>query len=50
MDVLYYLIPAALLLSGVGLGLFWWAVRAGQFEDLEGPRWKILFDDPQDKP
>lgn len=45
MDALYFLIPAALLLSAMGLGLFVWAVQRGQFEDLEGPRWKILFDE-----
>lgn len=45
MDALYFLIPAALLLSGLGLGLFFWAVQRGQFDDLEGPRWKILFEE-----
>ncbi len=44
MDALYFLIPAALLLSGFGLALFWWAVSHEQFDDMEGPRWKILFD------
>lgn len=47
MDALYFLIPAALLLSSTGLLLFLWAVRKGQFEDLEGPRWKVLFDESQ---
>lgn len=46
MDALYFLVPAALALSAMGLALFVWAVQHGQFEDLEGPRWKILFDEP----
>ena len=45
MDILLFLIPCALLLSGIGLGLFFWAVRQNQFDDLEGPRWKILYED-----
>ncbi|MBF0158641.1 MAG: cbb3-type cytochrome oxidase assembly protein CcoS [Magnetococcales bacterium] len=49
MNALYLLIPAALLLGGIGLGLMIWAVRNGQFEDLEGPAHRILFDDDQEQ-
>lgn len=45
MDALYFLIPAALVMSGLGLMLFCWAVLRGQFDDLEGPRWRILFEE-----
>lgn len=45
MDVLFFLIPAALVLSATGFTLFCWAVSKGQFDDLEGPRWKILFEE-----
>ena len=45
MDALYFLIPAALVLSCWGLVMFIWAVMHGQFEDLEGPRWKPLFEE-----
>lgn len=48
MEVTFYLLPLALVLSTAGLGLFVWALRNGQFEDLEGPRWRILYED--DKP
>ena len=44
MDALYFLIPAALTLSFVGLMLFWWAVQHGQFDDLESPAVKIFLD------
>ena len=47
MEALLILIPAALVLSGMGLGLFYWAVQKGQFDDLEGPRWKLLFEKDQ---
>jgi cbb3-type cytochrome oxidase maturation protein len=45
MDVLIYLIPAALLLGGLGLAAFLWSLRSGQFDDLDGAAQRILFDD-----
>jgi len=45
MEVLYILIPIALLLVAFIIGLFFWAVKSGQFDDLEGPAWEILMDD-----
>jgi cbb3-type cytochrome oxidase maturation protein len=45
MDILLLLVPLALGLSACGLLMFVWALRDGQFDDLEGPRWRILFDD-----
>lgn len=47
MDTLFFLVPLALLLGAVGLGLMLWAVRSGQFEDMEGPAHRILYDDDQ---
>jgi len=49
MDVIYLLIPIALVLLITGLSLFFWAVKNDQFEDLEGPAHSILFDDPEQK-
>ncbi len=49
MSVLAYLIPVALALGGAGLALFFWAMRNGQFEDLEGAANRILIDDEEDK-
>ncbi|MEM7209244.1 MAG: cbb3-type cytochrome oxidase assembly protein CcoS [Pseudomonadota bacterium] len=45
MDILFFLIPIAVLLACVIVGVFFWAVRSGQFEDLEGPAYRILRDD-----
>ncbi len=45
MDSLLILIPVALLLGLVGLAAFLWAMRGGQFEDLDGAANRILFDD-----
>ncbi|HTP84563.1 MAG TPA: cbb3-type cytochrome oxidase assembly protein CcoS [Alphaproteobacteria bacterium] len=45
MNSLLLLIPAALLLGLVGLVAFLWALRAGQFDDLDGAAQRILFDD-----
>lgn len=46
MIVLLFLIPIALLLGGLGLGGFLWAMRSGQFDDLDGAAQRILFDEP----
>jgi len=54
MEALVYLIPAALLLGLGGLGAFLWALRSGQFDDLDGAAERILLDDdeplPEEKP
>lgn len=46
MEIIYLLIPIAVILVVIGLGAFFWAVRNDQFEDLEGPAHRILFDEP----
>ena len=45
MDILFLLIPLGLVLLGVAIWGFLWAVRSGQFDDLEGPAHRILMDD-----
>jgi len=45
MEILYLLIPLSLLLVGLIIWVFLWAVRSGQFDDLEGPAHQILMDD-----
>jgi cbb3-type cytochrome oxidase maturation protein len=44
---LLMLIPAALVLGALGLVAFLWALRSGQFEDLDGAANRILFDDEE---
>ena len=50
MTALAWLIPAALLLGALGLVAFLWALRSGQFEDLEGAAYRALEDDPPKDP
>ncbi len=45
MTILMFLIPVALLLGGLGLFAFLWALRSGQYDDLDGAASRILFDD-----
>lgn len=47
MSVLIYLIPIALFLGLLGLGAFLWALRNGQFDDLDGAAERVLFDDEE---
>ncbi len=51
MTALAWLIPAALVLGLLGLAAFLWALRSGQFEDLEGASWRAIQDsDSPDAP
>lgn len=47
MSVLTFLIPIALGMGGLGLAVFFWAMRTGQFEDLDGAAQRILIDDEE---
>jgi len=47
MSIIYFLIPIAILLTAIGIYLFFWAVKTDQFEDLEKQGLSILFDDEQ---
>ncbi|HEX9881369.1 MAG TPA: cbb3-type cytochrome oxidase assembly protein CcoS [Hyphomicrobium sp.] len=44
MTALAWLIPAALVLGLLGLAAFLWALRSGQFEDIEGASWRAIQD------
>ncbi|MBC9070610.1 cbb3-type cytochrome oxidase assembly protein CcoS [Thauera sp. CAU 1555] len=42
---LYILIPLSVVLVFVIGVIFWWSVRSGQFDDMEGPAYRLLMDD-----
>jgi cbb3-type cytochrome oxidase maturation protein len=50
MSGILYLMAAALCLGLAGLGAFLWALRSGQFDDLDGAAHRILFDEPPPPP
>ena len=53
MDVIYGLIPGMILLGLIGVAIFFWAAKSGQFDDLEGEANRIHMDDdlpPSQKP
>ena len=49
---MYLLVPLSVILVFVIAVIFWWSLRNGQFEDLEGPGYRVLMDDDKvhDKP
>jgi cbb3-type cytochrome oxidase maturation protein len=49
MDVLIILVPLAIGLGAVGLVAFIWALRNGQFEDVDGAALRVLSDDDVEK-
>lgn len=48
MEIVMILVPVMLILVALGMVLFSWAVKNGQYDDLEGPAHRILFDDDND--
>ena len=50
MNVLVYLIPMALGLGILGLFGFLWALRSGQYSDVEGAALRVLSDEDVDRP
>ena len=45
MEIMIFLIPAAVFMGAVGLAAFFWSLRSGQYDDLEGAKHRILLDD-----
>ena len=50
MNILYILVPIALLLAAAGIGGFLWAVRHGQYDDTETPALRVLLEDENATP
>jgi cbb3-type cytochrome oxidase maturation protein len=43
-ETIFVLLPLALLIAAIAVGSFIWAARSGQFDDLDTPAVRILFD------
>lgn len=50
MNIIYILIPLGLILLLLAVAAFFWAVRSGQFDDLESPAWRVVLDDDRAPP
>ena len=50
MSVVYILLPVAALLAAAAVAGFIWAVRRGQFDDLETPAIRVLYDEDGEEP
>lgn len=48
MTGLTFLIPIALLMGAAGLAAFFWAMRSGQYEDMDGAAHRILIDEEEE--
>jgi cbb3-type cytochrome oxidase maturation protein len=47
MESVYLLVPISVLLVFGIAAAFWWSVKSGQFDDLEGPGFKVLMEDDE---
>jgi cbb3-type cytochrome oxidase maturation protein len=45
MDIIFITVPVTLLFIATGVAIFFWANKGGQFDDLDSPAHRILFDD-----
>lgn len=50
MSIIYVLIPLAIIIVGIAIAVFFWAVKSNQFDDLERHGSSILFDDDMKEP
>ncbi|MFC4699429.1 cbb3-type cytochrome oxidase assembly protein CcoS [Glaciecola siphonariae] len=50
MSIIFVLIPLAIIIVSIAVGVFFWAVKSNQFDDLERQGYSILFDDDIKKP
>ncbi|WCL50504.1 cbb3-type cytochrome oxidase assembly protein CcoS [Leptospira sp. GIMC2001] len=50
MEFLYITIPITLLIALGSLAAFLWSAKSGQLNDLEGPKYRMLFEDKDDLP
>jgi len=50
MSSIFWLIPLGLVILAGAIYVFFWAVRAGQYDDLETPAWSVILDDDQNPP
>ena len=50
MNILALLIPISLILGGIGLGAFFWTLKARQYDDPDGDSQRMLSDDHDDAP
>ncbi len=49
MEAVYFLLPLSIILALAGLAAYLWALKDGQFEDLDTPAKRILFDKESEK-
>ncbi|MEY8205182.1 MAG: cbb3-type cytochrome oxidase assembly protein CcoS [Bermanella sp.] len=47
MEIIFITIPVTILFIATGVAIFFWATKGGQFDDLDSPAHRILFDDDQ---
>ena len=50
MEIIFLLLPLALVIALIFLAAYVWAVRSGQFDDTTTPAYRILIEDAPDKP
>lgn len=45
MEVIYGLLPLIAIFGLAMVGVLFWAIKSGQYDDMEGPGWRVIMDD-----
>ena len=49
MEIMYLLVPISVVLVFLIGIAFWWSLRSGQYDDMEGPGYRVLMDDDKSR-
>ncbi|MDQ2070406.1 cbb3-type cytochrome oxidase assembly protein CcoS [Natronospira bacteriovora] len=49
MNIIFVSIPIGIILIGLAIAAFFWAVRSGQYDDLDSPAWSVLMDEDREE-
>lgn len=49
MGAIYFLIPISLIVLGFAVWALIWAINSGQYDDLDGASWRVIYDDQDQK-
>lgn len=50
MNIIFVLIPLSIVILIAAVWAFFWAIKSGQYDDMDSPAWRVVFDDDRQPP
>jgi cbb3-type cytochrome oxidase maturation protein len=50
MNIIFVLIPLSIVILIAAIWAFFWAIKSGQYDDMDSPAWRVVFDDDRQPP